>query len=158
MHRQCSPEPGVMTRSFTFKFRRPAALPAGAILALLLLCTIAPTVAEAGCSHNVTSRTNSERTWSVIEPLFHDVTVHSEGPSVPPSPRPCTGALCSGKPAAPAVPAAAIDVQPESWAWNVSVPGLASTGASSLSSETSDLHPKHQAIAVFHPPRLLPSA
>ena len=145
-----------MPRSFTFK--RPDALPAGAILTLLVLCAIAPTVAKAGCSHNVTSRANSERTRSVIEPLFHDLTVDSEGPSVPPSPRPCSGALCSGQPTVPAVPAGAIDVQPESWAWNASVPSLASTGASSLSSETCDLHPKQEAIVVFHPPRLLPSA
>ncbi len=145
-----------MTRSTTFK--RPAALPAGAILTLLVLAALAPTVAQAGCSHDVTSQTDSERIWSPIEPLFHDLNGQSEDPFVPPVPRPCSGALCSGQPTAPAVPAKAIHVQPESWAWNASVPGFTSTGESLLSSETSDLRPKHRAIAVFHPPRFHPSA
>jgi hypothetical protein len=145
-----------MKRTFTFK--RPAALPTGAILTLLVLAALAPTVAQAGCSHNVTSRTFSERMWSPIEPLFHDLNGQSEDPSVPPLPRTCSGALCSGQPTVPAVPARAIDVQPESWAWNASVPGFASPGESWLSSETSELRPKHRAIAVFHPPRFHPSA
>ena len=125
---------------------------------LLVLVMIAPTVAEAGCSHDVTSRTISVGRSSLIEPLFHDLTGQSEDLPVPPLPRPCSGALCSGQPAAPAVPVGAIDAQPESWAWIASVPGLALTGESLLSPETSDLHPMHRVIAVFHPPRLLPSA
>ena len=145
-----------MTRAFAFK--RPAGLPAGAILTLLVLVMIAPTVAEAGCSHDVTSRTTSVGRSSLIEPLFHNLTGQSEDLPVPPLPPRCSGALCSGQPAAPAVPAGPIDVQPESWAWIASVAHLALTGESVLSSETSDLHPKHLAIAVFHPPRLLPSA
>jgi hypothetical protein len=156
MQKQFSPERRLMTRFFTFK--RPAGLPAGAILTLLVVAMIAPTVAEAGCSHDVTSRTNSVRLSSLIEPLFHNLTGQSEDLPVPPLPRPCSGALCSGQPASPAVPAGTIDVRPESWAWIASVPGLALTAESLLSSETSDLHPEHRAIAVFHPPRLLPSA
>jgi hypothetical protein len=145
-----------MTRSFIPK--QPAFLLAGAALTLLVLVTLAPGIAEAGCSHSVTSRADSERLSSLIAPLLDDVAGHSEDLPVPPSPRPCSGALCSGLPAVPAVPAGVIDVQAESWAWNAPVLGLASIGTSFLSTEPSDLQPKHRAITVFHPPRLLPSA
>jgi hypothetical protein len=119
---------------------------------------LAPPVAEAGCAHGVTSRIDSERLSSLIEPLMHDLSGQSEEDSVPPLRRPCSGALCSGQPAVPAAPAGAIDRQPDSWAWNAPVPGLALMGAFFLSPETSDLQSTHVAIAVFHPPRLLPSA
>jgi hypothetical protein len=145
-----------MTRSFAYK--QLASRLAGATLALLLLAMFAPAVAEAGCSYGVTSRLDSERLSSLIEPLMHDLSGQSEEGPVPPLRRHCSGALCSGQPAAPAVPAGAIDVQPDAWAWNAPVPGLALTGASSVSTKTSDLHPEHRATAVFHPPRRLPSA
>jgi hypothetical protein len=139
-----------MTRSFAFKQLGP--LPAGAVLTLLALAMFAPGVAEAGCSHLVTSRADSERLSSLIEPLIHNLAGQSEGIPIPPSPRPCSGGLCSGQPAAPAVPATVIDRQLDSWAWNAPVPGCVLTGASFLSTETSDLHPTCQAIAVFRPP------
>jgi hypothetical protein len=145
-----------MTRSFAFK--QLASLPAAATVALLLLAMLAPPVAEADCAHGVTSRIDSERLSSLIEPLMHDLSGQSEEDPVPPLQRPCSGALCSGQPAVPAVPAGAIDAQPDSWAWNGPVPGLALTGAFFVSPETSDLHSKHVAIGVFHPPRLLPPA
>jgi hypothetical protein len=145
-----------MTRTFIPK--QPAFLPAGAALTLLVLVTLAPGIAEAGCSHSVTSRADSERLSSLFDPVIRDLAGPSDEAPVPPLPRPCSGALCSGQPAAPAVPAGVIDMQAESWAWNAPVTGLASMGTSFLSTEPSDLHPKHRAIAVFHPPRLLPSA
>jgi hypothetical protein len=127
-------------------------------LTLLVAGIIAPTVAEAGCSHLVTSRTDSERLSSPLEPLIHGLSGPSEERPLPPLPRPCSGALCSGQPAAPAVPAAVFDEPLDSWAWNASVLDLALNAASFPSTETSDLHPRHRAIAVFHPPRPLPSA
>jgi hypothetical protein len=121
-------------------------------LTLLALAMFAPGVAEAGCSHLVTSRADSERLSSLIEPLIHDLAGQSEGHPVPPLPRPCSGGLCSGQPAAPAAPATVIDSPLDSWAWNGPGPGCALTGASLHSTETSDLHPTCQAIAVFRPP------
>jgi hypothetical protein len=84
--------------------------------------------------------------------LIDDLAGQSEGLPALPLPRPCSRASCSGQPAAPAAPAVAIDVEPDSWAWNASVPRLVLTGVSFLSVETRDLHPTCLAIAVFRPP------
>jgi hypothetical protein len=139
-----------MTRSYAFK--QPASLPARAALTLLVLAMFAPAVAEADCSHLVTPGIDSDRVSSLIEPIILNLAGQSEGLPVPTLPRPCSGALCSEHPAAPAVPSGAIDVPPDSWAWTASVPRLVLTGASFLFTETRDLHPTCQAIAVFRPP------
>ncbi len=144
-----------MTRSSP---KRLGSVPAGVAPALLVLAVLAPAVAEAGCSHLVTSRADSERLSSLIDPLIHEPSDRSGERPASPSPRPCSGAFCSGQPATPAVPAMAYDGQFDSWAWDASVPALAPIAATFLPAESSDLHPMHRAIAIFHPPPCLPSA
>jgi hypothetical protein len=139
-----------MTRSFAL--RQLAPLLARAALTLLVLAMFAPAVAEAGCSHLVTPRIDSQRFSSIIEPLIDGLARQREGLPVLPLPRPCSGALCSGQPAAPAVPSVAIDVPPDSWAWNAPDRRLVLTAASNVSPETRHLHPTRLAIAVFRPP------
>jgi hypothetical protein len=148
--------PGVMTKSFTFN--QPVFHRAGAVAALLALALFAPPVARAGCSHFVTSRTDPGRLFAPIEPLMQDLSRRSEAPRGPADPRPCSGAFCSGQPAVPAVPAGVFGGVLNAWACLTAVPGLASRVDSFLSPATDELHPTRRAIAVFHPPRFLPSA
>src|SRR4029077_12441119 len=115
-----TPEPGVMTRPFTF--RQPTAVRAGAVVSLLALALLPPPGAAGGCSHLVTSRTDPARLSSLIEPLVGDLAGRSEGLPGPPPPRPWSGAWCSGQPAAPAVPAGVFDGPLDSWPWWPSSP------------------------------------
>jgi hypothetical protein len=140
-----------MLRSFSF--RQLVVLRAGAVLSLLALALVAPRAAEAGCSHLVKSRADSVGISSLIEPLVGDVAGQLQESPAPASPRPCSGALCSGQPAVPAVPAGALSVQLDSWAWNALVSSWGLLDISSiLSSHPSDPHPVRRNIAVFHPP------
>jgi hypothetical protein len=95
---------------------------------------------------------------SLIDPLIHDLAGESAGLPIPMPPRPCSGALCSGQPAAPAVPAGLFHGRIDSWALHASVPGLTLTGDSFLIAETNELQPIRQSLDVFHPPRVIPSA
>ncbi len=70
-------------------------------------------------------------------------------------PAPCSGAFCSGQPAAPAVPAGVTDGRIVSWVWCSELTPPASTATSFLSLETSDPQPMYRFIAVFRPPRHL---
>ena len=125
---------------------------------LLASVLLAPPGAEGGCSHLVTSRTDPGRLSSLFEPLVHDLAGESAGIPSPQPPRPCSGALCSGQPAAPVVPAGFFDARIATWAWYPSVPGLTLIGDSFLFLEMHELQPIRQSLDVFHPPRALPPA
>ena len=142
-----------MTRSFAF--RQLVSLPAGAVMWLLTLALLAPPVAEGGCSHLVTSQADSGQVSSLIEPLMRDLAGQSERIPAPARPRPCSGALCSGQPAAPAVPAELFEGELDSWACLAPVPGLAVPSDSFVSAEPDELQPTRLPIDIFHPPRRL---
>jgi hypothetical protein len=124
---------------------------------LLAFALLAPSSAEGGCSHLVTSRTDSGRLSSLVEPLIHDLAGESDGIPIPVPPRPCSGALCSGQPAAPAAPPGLFVGHLDFWAWDALVPGLALIGHSFLFAETNEIHPTRQSFDVFHPPPLHPA-
>jgi hypothetical protein len=91
---------------------------AGVFVALLVSAVLAPSRTEAGCSHYVTSGNSHVR--MPISQL--DVLNSTGSPSIPTEtqppfpPRPCSGALCSGKPAVPApVPAVSTETYGEQW-------------------------------------------
>jgi hypothetical protein len=132
-------------------------LPAGAVVLLLASGLLAPSSVEGSCSHLVTSRTDPGR-LSQIESLVHDLAGESAGIPNPLPPRPCSGALCTGQPAVPAVPAGFFDGRIDTWAWHASVPVLALIGDSFLFAETNELQPIRQSLDVFHPPRAIPPA
>jgi hypothetical protein len=69
-------------------------------IALAVLLCIWPTRVNAGCSHYVVPDTQYERLAEWLDTLGRRgrVNVSSEAPV---RPKPCSGALCSGKPAAP---------------------------------------------------------
>jgi len=142
-----------MTRFSALK--QLVSLPAGTVVLLLASALLAPPSAEGGCSQRVTSRTDLRRLSSLIEPLVHDLAGESAAMPVPPPPRPCSGALCSGQ---PAVPVVFFEGRIDTWAWYASVPDLASTGDSFLFAETIEIHPIRQSLDVFHPPRSITPA
>ena len=140
-----------MTRSFSF--RRLVFTRAGVVRSLLVLALFAPRAAEAGCSHLVTSRLDSVGFLSTLGQSIDDGAGQYQELPAPALPRPCSGAFCSGQPAAPAVPAGALNVELDSWAWNAGVSAWASADTSSfLYHHTGDVHPARPTIAVFHPP------
>jgi hypothetical protein len=146
-----------MAKSFT-PFNQPVFRRAGTVVAFLASALFAPLVAEASCSHLVTSRTDRHQFSAVTEFLMHDLAVPSDPLPEPSPPRPCSGAFCSGQPAVPAAPAGVFEGELESWACLTTVPEWPSTGHSFHLAVTVDLHPTRRTITVFHPPRLLPPA
>ncbi len=133
--------------------KRPARLSTGAFLAVLTLALSAPATAKGGCSHLVNSRADSWQFPSLNNPLMHDLSGQSENlPDSSPRP-PCSGALCSGQPAAPAVPSVAVEGRLESWLWYPSTLRQIPFDFAFFTSETSAPHSVRRGCAVFHPPR-----
>lgn len=139
-----------------FHFGRLASLPAGAVVLLLAMVLVAPPSARGGCSHLVTSQTERGRHPSLMDDLSGGKTGRSDPLSPPP--RPCSGAWCSGQPAAPSVPPGELNGRAESWACCALIPAPTAITSSFISIETSVPRPVCHGKLVFHPPRLLLSA
>jgi hypothetical protein len=122
---------------------------------LLAAGLLAPPVAKAGCSHLVTSKYDPRAPLLLLESLMADPAGRRDPLPVPPAPRPCSGAWCSGQPAVPAVPPSTVAGRLGTWAWFVPVPREASGDFSILTAENSPLRPLRRGNDVFHPPRLL---
>ncbi len=128
----------------------------GAILLLLMfLCAPAP-AARAGCSAlYLTSRTQAAAETSALDPLILSGSVLPSHDETPPSrPTPCSGALCSGNPAAPlsTVP----PIMPEGdgdWAISPCPPVLADPGSIARPAGDARLVPVDHPSSIFHPPR-----
>ena len=71
------------------------------------------------------------------------------------TPRPCSGAFCSGQPAVPAVPAGMSDGRMGSWPLCSSAPAYAWHVLPSSPRRTTAPRPVHRGSGVFHPPRYL---
>jgi hypothetical protein len=128
----------------------------GAILALLmLLCASAP-AARAGCSaHYLTSRAQAAAETFALDPLILSGPVlppHDE--TLPSRPTPCSGALCSGKPAVPlsTVPPVMTEGHGD-WAISLRPPVLADPGSIARPAEDARLVPVDHPSSIFHPPR-----
>jgi hypothetical protein len=153
----------MITRMIRFSPSRQQEFPPAAFVALFLaLCVFAPPPARGGCSHLVTSRGEHARQPSVLDALIVDVlggeSGRSDAPSVPPPSRPCTGAWCSGQPAAPVAPPETSARQLEAWAWHEAVTGPKAVISSCISTDENDHRPQLQPGFIFRPPRLVPSA
>jgi hypothetical protein len=137
--------------------RRSTLLSAGAVFPFMVWVLLAPTGAQAGCSHLVISRTNPVWLPSLVD-LSGGEAGRSEPLPVTPPPRPCSGAWCSEQPATPAVPPGSIDGRLHFWAWCASIPERVPIDPFFLTLEISALHAVHRRTVLFHPPRLVPSA
>jgi hypothetical protein len=146
----------IMVQMRSGHYKPMGRLGTGVFMFLVAHGLCAPVSAWAGCNHLVTSRTDPARLPALIDPLMGDFAGQSEPHQAPQ--RPCTGAWCSGQPATPAVPAGVFDWGMESWVWWAPLAGSVTTTRSLTSFASVVLHPAHCGSAVFHPPRLLPSA
>ena len=128
----------------------------GTFLLLVLGGLCAPATTLAGCNHRVVSRTDTIQMQTAVDAFLYDI---AERPlPSPKSPRPCSGAWCSGQPVVPPVPAGERDWQADSWAWNawgsiVFVPSF-----SRLPVGDTATHRIVLGSGIFHPPRNLSSS
>ena len=128
---------------------------AGACVVLLASAILAPSPAEAGCSHDVisvntrgTMRTSQLDILNPIGSPSNPIATH------PPSrPRPCSGALCSGKPAVPPVPVVSTETQGEQWGELLSPPAALVEEGRWLDRAKSFLQPVLQGPSIDRPPR-----
>jgi hypothetical protein len=125
----------------------------GAAATLLALGLFAPPIANAGCSHLVTSENNRTGASSLIGSVMHDLAGPSDSLPLTPPGRPCSGAWCSGQPAVPPVPIAPEDRQVEPWACFVPVQDVGSVDSSLFLAAKGALRPLRGGNDVFHPPR-----
>jgi hypothetical protein len=143
-----------------FPFTQLAIPPAGALALLLALLFVAPPNVQGGCSHLVTSRSERGRQASLIDAFIVDGfggdAEPSDARSLPP--RTCSGAWCSGLPAAPAAPPATTEGRLEAWAWYEVPTGSTAVISTCFSADETDHRPQRPLGSIFRPPRLLPSA
>jgi hypothetical protein len=141
-------------------FNCSAVVRAGAVVSLLVLVAFAP-CARGGCSALVTSRNglagHNRLGDSLIANLSGGDSRQSELPSSPLAPRPCTGAWCSGQPAAPTAPPGASGGPIDSWAWYISRTGSVDLYSCFSSEVERDPCPVRRDGSVFRPPRRLSS-
>jgi hypothetical protein len=140
-----------------FASRRSTRLFAGAVFPFMVWVLLTPTVARAGCSHLVTSRTTSPRILSLTN-LSGDGVGQSEPLPVPSSPRPCSGAWCPEQPATPAVPPGSIGGRLAFWAWCAETLKPILSDPVFLTLERGNPRAVHRRTVVFHPPPLIPPA
>jgi hypothetical protein len=131
----------------------------GVLFALLFLWLIAPSVARAGCEHGGMRRLHIAADSSHFERLAQSGALSSTA-SEPSRPRssssgtPCSGALCSGKPAVPVMPVPSMSQRPESSAILDALNLALGAGSTSVVPAERSLLPIDRASAIFHPPRL----
>ncbi len=136
---------------------RSAIISARAFLFVLAWVFIAPGSAEARCSDYVQSKSAAPGHKSNLAELghtgLHNVATEPASPQLPKRRTPCSGALCSGQPASPLVPAHA-DVH-HSGQWAIISSTVQTTnpgpGYNRLSEEAA--LGTHRRTSVYHPPR-----
>ena len=127
--------------------------PTGAALSLLVLVLLAPSVAEAGCSHLVTSKADAQSQASLIGSLIRDLGGPTDPAPVPPGRQPCSGSWCSGHPAVPTVPPGTFEGRLGTWAWCGPIGQDLAVNPSLLGTVSHNPRPLHRGNEVFHPPR-----
>jgi hypothetical protein len=134
--------------------RRSVRAWAGASFALLACVLLAPSKSQAGCSHGVIVGSGQKGLDPLLDPLILGQPAAEPSPgSVPTDPRPCSGPSCSGRPAVPPAPAAAVVRFVEPWACLAVFPPLAEPGPGRYATGSDTLRPIHSPSAIFHPPR-----
>ena len=131
----------------------------GMLLAFLGLLVIVPGAAVAGCS------THDRPTISLSDGSGIGLATHDRAGELamadvtktPRSPKPCTGAMCSGRPTMPVSPATPQILRIGLWA----ILGIATTITSPERTDSrrddGRISPIRCSISIFHPPRLSPS-
>ena len=128
-------------------------LPTGIAAAILAMALFAPTAAEAGCSHLVTSRADAAGRDALVEPLVRDLGDMGGGGSGSAPRRPCTGAWCTGQPAVPPAAPGVFEVHLGSWAWCCIISNDPAIACDQLRTQSENPRPSWSGSDVFHPPR-----
>lgn len=131
---------------------------AGVFLALLACGLVAPAAARAGCGNHVPVSSYLSGAAAPFDPLilggFPEARAADPTPTPPANaPRPCTGAMCSGKSGLPVPPPPLFSHHAEDWAW-LDLRFSADDDASSADLQTEAApRPIHTDRSIFHPPR-----
>jgi hypothetical protein len=132
--------------------------PLGGVLATLAVAVcVGPGTARAGCAHYVTVGQSHDHAPFGLELLTRDSAgTASLAAAVPSRPRPCTGALCSGKPAVPLpspVSALVGHPQAEEWVGLSPAPVVASAAGGARLTDDVRVRPIHEGASIDRPPR-----
>jgi hypothetical protein len=137
--------------------RRSAITIARAVLTVVVSVVVAPSSAEASCSHYVQSLSSLpkyELSLAEFENAdFLSATTSASTPVDHERRRPCSGALCSGQPASPLSPTQ-IDV-PRAGQWAIIAASVQADVVELVFSRRDEnlLFPTHCSTSVYHPPR-----
>ena len=133
---------------------RPARSWAGAFLTLAALLALAPGVAEAGCGSHARSARLLGLDGLIDEGSLPESTpVGPIGPRPGKAPPPCSGAFCSGSPAAPS-PSTSTPAPPVGlWAILTGPPASVVRGSLPRPLDEPSRRPSGRGPSVFHPPR-----
>lgn len=127
----------------------------GALAAFLALVVVWTPSAEASCGpHWLTSRGEAHRELTrllLLDPAVGDQA--GSHPMPPRAPAPCSGAFCSGNPAAPASAAPSLaGIGGEEWAISSRLDVATDRGSLLFAATGTPLRPVDRAEAIFHPP------
>ena len=146
---------GVMKRS-------ARALPAGhwigALSMLLIVMTVLPSTARAGCTnHHVTSRSHAPGGMPLLIRLGTAGALSAPSGEAPlERPAPCTGAFCSGNPAPPLPTIPPVPPRSgEQWAISLITRVTPGLGAFACTPGDASLQPLFDPSSIFHPPRAI---
>jgi hypothetical protein len=121
------------------------------MVATLAWLVLAPADAEAGCSHQVTSREQAR-----IDSMLLGATLGQLETATAPnqrSPAPCRGAWCDERRSTPVVPSGSVHAHDESWALSTTVAEVVPSTTSRLPERAGSLHTAHPCTPLFRPPR-----
>jgi hypothetical protein len=131
----------------------------GTLLAFVAWLLVAPESALAGCpSHYVPTISFSTGSGIGFEALDHagDLAV-ANVTDIPRGPKPCTGEMCSSRPAIPVSPAPPQVLRFGAWAILELTTTIVTPERMDSRHDEGDVRPTHGSSSIFHPPRLSPS-
>ena len=131
----------------------------GTLLAFLGWFVVVPESALADCSsHDVPS---IPLAWEIgtglASPDRAGELAADEVTDIPRVPKPCTGEMCSKRPAMPVSPAPPQILRVGSWAILEQSPAITSPDQVDNLLDERNVRPTHSPSLIFHPPRLSPS-
>jgi hypothetical protein len=130
----------------------------GALLAFLAWAVVAPGAALAGCpSHDVPTLSFPDGQGVGLDSLDRAAErAVSDVTGIPGRPRPCTGEMCSSRPAMPVSPAPAEARRLGSWAILAVTVLIVAPERVDFSLEDGVVRPEQSSCSIFHPPRPTP--
>jgi hypothetical protein len=132
---------------------------AGTLLAFAAWTFVVPGSASAGCSSHFVPRISSSPESGIgLETLdgAGDMAV-ADATGLPDRPQPCTGEMCSGRPAMPLSPAPPEARRAGSWAILAGIVLIVAPERVDSPLDEGDARPMHASCSIFHPPRPAPS-